>query len=134
MCSKTILPLRPGNAAPDAETPTASTASIAATRIGPRSIVESVALSPVIRHNPHMSSRRKLVTLTAVLLIAGGATGGALAARSHGVKPAPVPHLAGKNLLAAASIYLGIPVAQLRHELHPGHTLRAIASSTPRHP
>jgi len=80
-----------------------------------------------------MSSRRKLVTLTAVLLIAGGATGGALAARSHGVKPAPVPHLAGKNLLAAASIYLGIPVAQLRHELHPGHTLRDIASSTSGH-
>jgi hypothetical protein len=78
-----------------------------------------------------MSSRRKLATLTAVLLVAGGATGGALAARSHAtVKTAPVPHLANKSLLAAASIYLGIPVAQLKHELHPGRTLRDIASST----
>jgi hypothetical protein len=79
-----------------------------------------------------MSSRRKLATLTAVLLVAGGATGGALAARSHAaVKTAPVPHLAGKSLLAAASIYLGIPLAQLKSQLHPGHPLAAVASSTP---
>lgn len=79
-----------------------------------------------------MSSRRKLATLTAVLLVAGGATGGALAARSHAtVKAAPVPHLAGKSLLGAASIYLGIPLAQLKGELRPGHPLAAIASTTP---
>jgi hypothetical protein len=79
-----------------------------------------------------MSSRRKLAALVAVLLVAGGATGGALAARSHAtVKTAPVPHLAGRSLLRAASIYLGIPLAQLKHELRPGNPLAAIASSTP---
>jgi hypothetical protein len=79
-----------------------------------------------------MSSRRKLVALVAVLLVAGGATGGALAARSHAaVKTAPVPHLAGKSLLVASSIYLGIPLAQLRSELRPGHPLAEIARSTP---
>ena len=78
-----------------------------------------------------MSSRRKLAALAAVLLVAGGATGGALAARSHATaKTAPVPHLAGKNLLAAASIYLGIPLAQLKHELRLGHPLAAVATST----
>jgi hypothetical protein len=78
-----------------------------------------------------MSSRRKLATLAAVLLVAGGATGGALAARSHATaKTAPVPHLAGKGLLAAASIYLGIPRAQLKGELRPGHPLAEIASRT----
>jgi hypothetical protein len=81
-----------------------------------------------------MSSRRKLAAFSAVLLLAGGATGGALAARSGATaKAAPVPHLAGKGLLAAASIYLGIPRAQLRRELHPGHPLAAIARSTPGH-
>jgi hypothetical protein len=79
-----------------------------------------------------MSSRRKLAAFVTVLLVAGGATGGALAARSHAAaKTAPVPHLAGKSLLAAASIYLGIPLSQLRHEIRPAHPLAAIASSTP---
>jgi hypothetical protein len=79
-----------------------------------------------------MSSRRKLAALAAVLLVAGGATGGALAARSHAaVRTAPVPHVAGKSLLTAASIYLGIPLAQLKQELRPGHPLAAVASSTP---
>ena len=78
-----------------------------------------------------MSSRRKLAALVTVLLVAGGATTGALAAHSHtAAKTAPVPHLAGKSLLAAASIYLGIPLAQLKRELHPGHPLADIASST----
>jgi hypothetical protein len=79
-----------------------------------------------------MSSRRKLATLTVVLLVAAGATGGALASQSHSaVKAVPVPHLAGKGLLAAASIYLAIPLPQLKRELHPGHPLAAIASNTP---
>jgi hypothetical protein len=79
-----------------------------------------------------MSSRRKLAALAAVLLVAAGATGGALAARSHStVKPTPVPHLAGKSLITAASIYLGIPLARLKSELRPGHPLAAVASSTP---
>jgi len=79
-----------------------------------------------------MSSRRKLATLTAVLLVAGGATGGALAARSYATaKTAPVPHLGGKSLIRAASIYLGIPLVQLKHELHQGHTTLAdVATST----
>jgi hypothetical protein len=79
-----------------------------------------------------VSLKRKLLIGVTVLLVAGGATGGALAARSHATsKTAPVPHLAGKSLLTAASIYLGIPRAQLRHELRPGHPLAEIASSTP---
>ena len=79
-----------------------------------------------------MRLERKLLIGVAVLLIAGGATGGALAARGHAaVKTAPVPHLAGKNLLTASSIYLGIPLAQLKSELKPGHTLADIASHTP---
>ena len=79
-----------------------------------------------------MSSRRKAAALAAVLLVAGGATGGALAARSHAeVKAAPVPHLAGKSLLAASSIYLGVPLARLRREVRPSHPLAEIASRTP---
>jgi hypothetical protein len=79
-----------------------------------------------------MSSRRKFATLAAVLLLAGAATGGALAARSHRtVKTAPVPHLAGKSLLDAASIYLGIPLPHLKHEVTPRHPLAEIAKSTP---
>jgi hypothetical protein len=81
-----------------------------------------------------MSSRRKLAALAMVCLVAAGATGGALAARGHAAaQTAPVPHLAGKSLLGAASIYLGIPVAQLKQELHPGRPLATVASSTPGH-
>jgi hypothetical protein len=85
-----------------------------------------------VSHTRGVSLKRKLLIGFSVFLVAGGATGGALAARSHAsVKPAPVPHVAGKSLLTAASIYLGIPLAQLKNELHPGHPLAAIASSTP---
>jgi len=83
-------------------------------------------------HTCDVSLERKLLVGVSVLLLAGGATGGALAAHSHAAaKTAPVPHLAGKSLLAAASIYLGIPPAQLRREVRPGHPLAAVASSTP---
>ena len=79
-----------------------------------------------------MSLKRKLLIGVSVLLVAGGATGGALAARSHAaVKTAPVAHVAGKSLLKASSIYLGIPLSQLKRELTPDHPLAAIASSTP---
>ncbi|HZT83924.1 MAG TPA: hypothetical protein VE984_00700 [Gaiellaceae bacterium] len=79
-----------------------------------------------------MSSRRKLAALAAVLLVAAGATGAALASQGRStVKPAPVPHLAGKSLIDAAAIYLGIPVARLKGDLRPGHPLAAVARSTP---
>lgn len=79
-----------------------------------------------------MSLKRKLLIGVSVLLVAGGATGGALAARSHAaVKTAPVAHVAGKSLLKASSIYLGIPLSQLKRELTPDRPLAAIASSTP---
>lgn len=83
-------------------------------------------------HTCGVSLKRKLLIGVVVLLVAGGATGGALAARSHAtVKTAPVPHLAGKSLLSAASIYLGIPLARLKREVGPGHPLAEIAGSTP---
>ena len=79
-----------------------------------------------------MSLKRKLLIGVSVLVVATGATGGALAARSHAaVKAAPVPHVAGKSLLTASSIYLGIPLAKLKSELKPGHPLAEIAKSTP---
>jgi hypothetical protein len=91
-----------------------------------------MAQPAVLSHTRDVSLKRKLLIGVSVFLLAGGATGGALAARSHSsVKPAPVPHVAGKSLLAAASIYLGIPLAQLKSELHPGHPLAAVVSSTP---
>ena len=91
-----------------------------------------MAHGPAPGHTCGVSLKRKLLIGMLVLLVAGGATGGALAAHSHAaVKIAPVPHLAGKSLLSAASIYLGIPLAQLKHEVGPKHPLAEIASSTP---
>lgn len=97
-----------------------------------RFVADSMAPRLLPRHTCGVSLKRKLVIAAAVFLVAGGATGGALAARSHATaKDAPVPHVAGKDLLTAASIYLGIPRAQLKHELGPAHPLAQIASSTP---
>jgi hypothetical protein len=79
-----------------------------------------------------MSLRRKLVAAVAILLIAGGATGGALASRGdQRARSAPAVNLGAKNLYAAAASYLGISTRTLRGELHPGHPLAAIASATP---
>ena len=77
-----------------------------------------------------MTRRRKLVGgVAAVLLLAGAATGVALA-RSQPAYAAP-RLVQGKPLLTAAAAYLGIPLRTLKGELHPGHPLAAIARSTP---
>lgn len=77
-----------------------------------------------------MSLERKLAAAAILLLVAGGVTGGALASRGHPAKAAPVVNLQAQNLYAAAAAYLGIPTRTLRSELHPGHPLAAIASTT----
>ena len=78
-----------------------------------------------------MSLRRKLGAAVAILVVAGGATGGALAARGQFARTAPAVNLRAPNLYAAAASYLGIPTRTLRGELHPGHPLAAIASAAP---
>ncbi len=78
-----------------------------------------------------MSLKRKLAVGAVLLLVAGGATAGALAARGpQSAKSAPAVNLHAKNLYGAAASYLGISTRTLRSELHPGHPLAAIASST----
>jgi hypothetical protein len=77
-----------------------------------------------------MIRRRTLVAgVAGALLLAGGATGVALA-RSSSANAAP-RLVQGKSLLVASAAYLGIPLRTLKGELHPGHPLAAIASSTP---
>jgi hypothetical protein len=78
-----------------------------------------------------MPRRRKLlVGVVAALLLAGAATGVALAHNRAHANAAP-RLVEGKSLLVASSAYLGIPLRTLRAELHPGHPLAAIASATP---
>jgi len=78
-----------------------------------------------------MSRGRKLVAgVAAVLLLAGAATGAALARTQVGANGAP-RLVEGKSLLVASAAYLGIPLRTLKGELHPGHPLAAIARSTP---
>ena len=77
-----------------------------------------------------MRLERKLVVGTVVLLIAGAAAGASIAATRHG--SARESHVVAhpKNLYQAAASYLGIDTRTLESELHPGHTLAAIASTT----
>jgi len=78
-----------------------------------------------------MSGRRKLVVgVAAALLLAGAATGVALARNQVGAN-APPRLVEGKSLLVAAAAYLGVPLRTLKAELRPGHPLAAIARSTP---
>ncbi len=76
-----------------------------------------------------MTRRRTLVAgVAAVLLLAGAATGVALARSAPAIA---APRLVeGKSLLVAASAYLGIPLRTLKGELHPGHPLAAVARAT----
>jgi hypothetical protein len=77
-----------------------------------------------------MTRKGKLVAgVAAVVLLAGAATGVALA-RSQPAYAAP-RLVQGKSLLTAAAAYLGMPRQTLKGELHPGHPLDTIASSTP---
>jgi hypothetical protein len=77
-----------------------------------------------------MTRRRKLVVgVAVVVLLAGAATGVALA-RSQPAYAAPRLVL-GKPLLTAAAAYLGVPLQTLKGEVRPGHPLAAIARATP---
>ena len=77
-----------------------------------------------------MTRRRKLVAgAVVVLLLAGAATGVALA---HSQPAYAAPRLVlGKPLLTAAAAYLGVPLKTLKSEVRPNHPLAAIARSTP---
>jgi hypothetical protein len=78
-----------------------------------------------------MSLKRKLAAALAILMIAGGATGAALAARGHANATVAPRLVQGRSLLGTASAYLGVSLPQLKSELHPGHPLAAIAGTTP---
>jgi hypothetical protein len=83
-----------------------------------------------------VSFKRKLLAGTAVVLLAGGATGAAIAASGHGRSLPPAPHqlrLAGTSragFLEATAQYLGTNVATLRQETKGGTTLAEIANRT----
>jgi hypothetical protein len=84
-----------------------------------------------------VSLKRKLVAAgAATLVIAGGATGAAIAASGHGRSLPPAPHhlrLASTSragFLKATAQYLGTDVATLRHQTKGGRTLAEIANAT----
>ena len=78
-----------------------------------------------------MTRKGKLVAgVAAALLLAGAATGVALARNQAGSTTAP-RLVQGKSLMVASAAYLGMKVRTLKGELHPGHPLAAIARSTP---
>jgi hypothetical protein len=78
-----------------------------------------------------MTRRGKLVAgIAAALLLAGAATGVALARSPSGSATAP-RLVEGKSLMVAAAAYLGLRLHVLKGELHPGHPLAAVARSTP---
>lgn len=83
-----------------------------------------------------MSFKRKLLAGTAVFLLAGGATGAAIAASGQGrsLPPAPrqlrIASVAKASFVKATAQYLGTDVATLRHEMKGGTTLAAIANRT----
>lgn len=77
-----------------------------------------------------MSLKRKLAAGVGVLLLAGAAAGAGLAATGSGSTRAPHVVAHPHNLYQAAASYLGIETRTLESELHPGHTLAAIASET----
>jgi len=84
-----------------------------------------------------VSFRRKLLAGTAVFLLAGGATGAAIAASSKGRSLPPAPHqlrlasVARASFVKATARYLDTNVATLRHQVKGGRTLAEIADATP---
>ena len=89
------------------------------------------------RHNRGVSLKRKLVAAgLATLVIAGGATGAAIAANGHGRSLPPAPHqlrvtsIAKASFVKASAQYLGTDAATLRHEVKGGRTLAEIADAT----
>ena len=83
-----------------------------------------------------MSFKRKLLAGTAVFLLAGGATGAAIAASGHGRSLPPAPHqlrltsTSRAGFLKAAAQYLGTNVATLHRETKGGTTLAELANRT----
>jgi hypothetical protein len=77
-----------------------------------------------------MRLERELVASVVVLLVSGGATGAALAASGQGAARASHVVAHPKSLYQAAASYLGVETRTLERELHPGHTLADIASTT----
>jgi hypothetical protein len=79
-----------------------------------------------------MRLERKLATGGLLVVLAGGATGGALAASRAGAGPHQLPFHANRHgLLVASAEYLGIRPAVLQRELKAGRTLAQLATSTP---
>lgn len=83
-----------------------------------------------------MSLKRKLLAGLATLIIAGGATGAAIAASGNGRTLPPAPHrlsvasIGKASFVRATARYLGTDVATLRHQVKAGRTLAEIADST----
>jgi hypothetical protein len=84
-----------------------------------------------------VSLERKLVAAgVATLVIAGGATGAAIAASGHGrsLPPAPrqlrVASVGKASFVRATAQYLGTDVATLQHQVKAGKTLAEIADAT----
>jgi hypothetical protein len=83
-----------------------------------------------------VSLKRKLLAGLATLIIAGGATGAAIAASGHGRNLPPAPHRLSVTTIGKASFvratarYLGTDAATLRHEVKGGRTLAEIADAT----
>ena len=65
-------------------------------------------------------------------MIAGGATGGSIAATDGSPAKHPLPfHATPNGLLHASADYLGVQMVVLKRELKGGKTLAQIANSTP---
>jgi hypothetical protein len=84
-----------------------------------------------------VSLKRKLIAAgLATLVIAGGATGAAIAASGNGrsLPPAPrqlrVTGISKASFVKASAQYLGTDAATLRHEVKGGRTLAEIADAT----
>jgi hypothetical protein len=83
-----------------------------------------------------VSLKRKLLAGLATLIIAGGATGAAIAASGHGRNLPPAPHqlsvtsIGKASFVRAAARYLGTDAATVRHQVKGGRTLAEIADAT----
>lgn len=79
-----------------------------------------------------MRLERRLTTGAVLVLLAGGATGGALAASGGTPAARPLPFNASRGgLLRASAAYLGVALPVLERELKGGKTLARVANATP---
>jgi len=83
-----------------------------------------------------MSVKRKLVAGgAAILVVAGAATGAAVAASGHGgdaqhARQAPPFRATHAGFVRASAFYLGVDVPTLRHEMKGGRTIADVADAT----